>query len=536
VAERTIPSHGSSWGRCWLEGAGAAILLSPGLLWSELSRTHIDLYHRLLPLTTVQRALAIDLIVLSLGAMVVIRLLDRTASPSRGAHRGGRLVVLVWALWFGLLAARAVAGAMVAQVLSWQQITTGRVFLLTVVVGGLVWLVSARGWEQMVKVVRFATLLLGFCIFWMIPVLLSGSLVHQPWDQPSFRKTVQSGDSQHPRIVWLLFDEMSYEQVFAHRWPDLELPNLDRLRAESVTFSDIRPDGYFTEDVIPSLLLGQPIEQVRGTPAGWMIYQSRHKGPWLRFDGNQTLFADAEREGWTTGAIGSYNPYCRLLKDQLDFCWMDLPALPDHFSRTQSTLGNVLAPLAANGSRMFSGHERVESSSSLDSIGAVQAGDAQIGDAQIDLCFVHLPLPHPPGAYDRRTGKIGPTGSYIDNLALSDGILGQMLADIAASPAAGRTTVVLSSDHSWRTFLWRHAFGWTREDELAFALQGSHFEPRPMLMVRFPGETSAAEINRPVPLLAMHDLIEKLMAGQIGNPQQLESWAEHQRDYGAAAK
>lgn len=520
MADPVVP-RGSSWARCWLEGAGAAILLAPGLLWSELSRTHIDLYHRLLPLTTVQRALAVDLVALSLLAMIVIRLLDPLRSKSRP-------LLLLWALWFALLAARLVAGLIVAQLLWWQQITTLRVFLLVLVLALFVWLLSPRVWSRTVQVLRFGILLLGFCIFWMVPMLVSASLVHQPWDQPSFQKPLAAAPAAHPRIVWLLFDEMSYDQVFGHRWPGLQLPSLDRLRAESVTFSAIQPDGYFTEDVIPSLLLGQPIDDVRGTPSGWMIYRSGKQAPWRRFDGTQTLFEDALRAGWTTGAIGSWNPYCRILQDQLDFCWMDMPPLPDHLSRSRSTFGNVLAPLAANWTRLSSGHAVPPSgsASSLDSLGAVRAARALIADPQIDLCFLHLPLPHPPGDYNRTTGKIGPGGSYIDNLALSDRILGQLLTDIAQTPAAGRTTLLLSSDHSWRTFIWRDSFGWTHEDELAS--DHGKFDPRPMLMVRFPGQTTAAGVSRPVPLLAMHDLIEKMIAGQIGNRQQLETWAAQQ--------
>jgi hypothetical protein len=531
VADPLVPRR-ASWARCWLEGAGAAILLCPGLLWTELSRTHIDLYHRLLPLTTVQRALAVDLVALSLLAMVVIRLLDRVPSNRVGSRfAGGRSpMLLLWALWLALLAARAVAGLIVAQVLWWQQITTARVFLLALLLALLLWLISARAWKRTVQAVRFGILLLGFCIFWMVPLLISASLVHQPWDQPSFQKPLAAAPAAHPRIVWLLFDEMSYQQVFGHRWPGLELPNLDRLRTESVTFSSIQPDGYFTEDVIPSLLLGKPIDEVRATSSGWMIYRSGTHGSWRRFDGNQTLFQDALRIGWTTGAIGSYNPYCRILKDQLDFCWMDMPPLPDHLSRSRSTVGNVLAPLAANWQRISADQAHVPASgsaSSLDTLGAVRAANALIADPQIDICFVHLPLPHPPGDYNRITGKIGAAGSYIDNLALSDRILGQLLTDIAQSPAASRTTLLLSSDHSWRTWIWRNSFGWTHEDEVAS--DHGQFDPRPMLMVRFPGQTSSIEVSHPVPLLGIHDLIEKSMAGQIGNPQQLQSWAAQQQ-------
>jgi hypothetical protein len=506
-------------------------LLAPGLLWTELSQTHIDQYHRLLPLTTVARALAVDLAGLSLLAMVVVRVLERLSSAGDGAgadenRRGAG--ALLWALWFGLLAARAIASLIVSQVLWWQQITTGRAFLVVAGLLLILWLASPHWYGLAIRATRFGSLLVGFCIFWMIPVLVAAGLAHQPWDQAEFKKPLPAATAPHPRVIWLLFDEMSYDQVFVHRYPGLELPNLDKLRGESVTFSDVEPDGFFTEDVIPSIFLGDPINRVRATISGWMLYRTARHTPWQRFDGSRTLFADARRAGWTTGAIGEYNPYCRILQGQLDFCWMGLPPLPDHFSRDKSTLENVGAPLAADWDRVF-GHKAAvtpSGNSPLDELGAVRAGDALIGDQEIDLCFVHLPLPHPPGRYNRKTGRIGPGGSYIDNLALSDRILGQMLAGIAASGAEERTTVILSSDHSWRVGLWRDSYGWTEEDELASG--HGHFDPQPMLMVRFPGETATETISRPVPLLAIHDMVERMLAGEMGDPQQLEAWAEKQ--------
>ncbi len=472
-------------------------------------------------------ALAVDLAALSLLAMVVVHVLERLSGSTEPRRSAG---VVLWALWFGLLAARAVAGAIVAQVLWWQQITTGRAFLVVAGLLVILWLASVRGYFWTVRVLRFGTLLVGFCIFWMIPALVAAGFAHQARDQEEFQKPLPAATTPHQRVVWLLFDEMSYDQVFVHRFPGLELPNLDKLRGESVTFSDVEPDGFFTEDVIPSIFLGEPINQVRATASGWMLYRTAKQAPWQRFDGNRTLFADARRAGWTTGAIGEYNPYCRILKDQLDFCWMDLPPLPDHFSRDKSTLQNVAAPLVADWQRVF-GHGSAAAvapagSTPLDELGAVRAGDALIGDREVDLCFVHLPLPHPPGHYNRKTRRIELGGSYIDNLALSDRILGQMMDDIAASGAEGRTTVILSSDHSWRVGLWRNSYGWTKEDELASS--HGHFDPKPMLMVRFPGETAAETIGRPVPLLAIHDLVEPMMAGAMGDSQQLEAWAEKQ--------
>jgi arylsulfatase A-like enzyme len=158
--------------------------------------------------------------------------------------------------------------------------------------------------------------------------------------------------------------------------------------------------------------------------------------------------------------------------------------------------------------------------------GMIAAARQLVQDQNIDFAFVHLYLPHPPGFYDRRNGRVAAGGSYIDNLALADRSLGNLLQTLAATPGADKTTLILSSDHSWRVSLWRDTFGWTKEDELASG--HGHFDPRPMLMVRFPGETNAVGISRPVPLLAMHNLIEQMMAGRIENPQQLAAWAGRQ--------
>jgi hypothetical protein len=360
----------------------------------------------------------------------------------------------------------------------------------------------------------------------MVPTLVAAGTRRQPYDVQSFEKAMAAPEPGHRRIVWLLFDGMSYDQVFDHRWPGLAMLNFDRLRSQSATFSSVRPDGRFTEDVVPSLLMGVPILETRATSDGWLLYRSHRQSAWRRFDGSTTLFADAHREGWTTGVTGWYNPYCRLLRDQLDSCWMDLLPLPDHFSRDKSTAGNLLGLLPSVDPAEVPAPPSQPGDSPLNEIAEIPAVDRMIADEKIDLVFVHLPMPHPPGRYDRRSGRIGDGGSYIDNLALSDRILRRLLADVGRTEAASRTTVIVSSDHSWRVWLWRDTFGWSTEDEEAS--DHGEFDPRPMLMVRFPGETTAAGVSRPVRLLAMHDLVERMMAGEIGSNAQLEAWASRQ--------
>jgi hypothetical protein len=524
LRESASSQPGTSWPRAWLEAAGASLLLAPGLIWNQLSPTHLDLYHRLLPITAVVRVLVLDVLVLWLLAVLALRAIERLTGTNNSQRRTFR--TLLWALWLGLLASRLIAGLILAQLLSWQELSAGRAFALTAGILLLIWLLTPRTYLIAVRGLRFVALLFGFCIFWALPMLVMAGFAHQPHDQAEFQKPVPPAAAPHPRIVWLLFDELSYDQLFDHRWPGLDLPNFDRLRTQSVTFSAMEPDGYFTERIIPSLFLGKPIVDARSTEAGALRYQSAKGAPWQAFDENATLFADARRQGWTTGISGDYNPYCRMLPNQLDSCTMRLIVFGEHLSRDKSTWGNFIAPGHAALARTL--HQPYEPAPSEAEVFASMMTSARqlVTNDAIDLAFVHLYLPHPPGFYDRKTGRVLIGGSYIDNLALADRSLADLVSALGETPSAHQTTLVISSDHSWRVGIWRHGFGWTKEDEAA-SRQGQ-FDPRPTLMVRFPDESSPADVSHPVPLLAMHDIIERMITKEINSPQQLTTWAAQQ--------
>ena len=525
-AHSTNSDHGSS-ARFVLEAAGAALLLAPGYIWNQLSQTHLDLYHRLLPITSVVRALTIDVVVLWVVAVLVLRALEWLAARSSEPPVDRRsLGLLVWLLWLGFLAARITAGLILAQLVAWQQLSAARVFLAMASLLFALWLINPRIYLLAVRGLRFVVLLFGFSIAWALPMLALAGFAHQPHDVAEFRNPIPAPTAPHRRIVWLLFDELSYDQVFDHRWPGLDLSNFDRLRSQSVTFSDMRPDGYYTERIIPSLFLGKPIFDARSTQAGDLLFQSTKGASWQNFDPNATLFSDARRAGWTTGISGDYNPYCRMLRNQLDTCAQRLIVFGEHLSRDKSTWQNFTAPVEANLARAQ--HKPFEPAPSQAQIFAnmIDSARSLVTDDTIDFAFVHLYLPHPPGFYDRKTGRVLVGGSYIDNLALADRSLAGLLQALAQTPSASQTTLIVSSDHGWRVGIWRHAFGWTGEDELASG--HGRFDPRPVLIVRFPGETSSATVSRAVPLLSLHDMIQHMLAGQLGDPQQLTTWAAQQ--------
>ena len=48
-------------------------------------------------------------------------------------------------------------------------------------------------------------------------------------------------------------------------------------------------------------------------------------------------------------------------------------------------------------------------------------------DQRIRFAFLHMPIPHPPGIYDRTTHQLSSHGDYLDNLVLADETLGALM-------------------------------------------------------------------------------------------------------------
>ena len=70
---------------------------------------------------------------------------------------------------------------------------------------------------------------------------------------------------------------------------------------------------------------------------------------------------------------------------------------------------------------------------------------ALIENNQVRFVFLHLPVPHPPGIYDRQRHLLRSGGTYLDNMVLADDSLGELLQEIDATPSASQTTVIVSS-------------------------------------------------------------------------------------------
>lgn len=514
--------------RTVLEAVGAALLLLP-YFFVPLVPDNLALYHHGLPVTHLIAGYLIDLLgvfALVLGFLIAVELLPPL--PRR----------LLLALFTGVILWRSVdfvtqiLGTIQQPILFWDSVRLPTGIAICLLAGALA-CVAPGVLKPVEQAVRFIAAAFALSAIWIVPGLIHIALAHpsQP-DTPAVQLSAQNNSGSNRRIVWILFDELSFDQTFDHPAPGVQLPNLDRLREQSVSFSRLTPVGYLTDHIIPSLFLGRRIDRVRSTVDGDLQYTDEAGNRWIAFDSNATLFAVARRNGWSTGIDGWYNPYCHILAQVLDSCSWEPVAAAAPFLQTEvygaseskSALANaavlpnaVLEKLAGTANPQANGHLQEYNH-------IMERTQALIGNQQIRFVFLHLNVPHPPGIFNRRKHLIRAGGTYLDNLVLADDTLGTLLQEIDATPSAVRTTVIVSSDHSWRVPMWRPTTGWSAEEERA---SGGRFDDRPVLLIHFPGQTSGVDVNSPLPELIEHDIIAGMLQGQISSPNDLAAFLAH---------
>jgi len=397
-------------------------------------------------------------------------------------------------------------------------------FLLGLVLALGLAMAAPRLTNAMRHVSRAALALFGFSTLWIVPYQWHLAAAGATPDRNSFTSAaVQVQHKPHSRLIWILLDELSYDQAFDHHPAGVNLPNLDHFRATSFSFGDVEPIGYYTDRIIPSILIGRPIHEIRSTLQGSLQYVDEEQHRWVDFDPKQSLFALARANGWSTGVAGDYNPYCRMFEAELDSCfWEPMNKLPLQVSMDPendtvlgdalSLPGNYLARIKPKGSSW-----RGDSAEALRDL--LPRAQQLIADDHIDFLFLHFLVPHPPGFYNRKTHTLGAGGDYLDNLVLADNLLGELMKQIEQTPSNEPTTIIVSSDHSWRVPLWKSTIFWNEEDERA---TGGHFDTRPVLLVHFPGQKEGKDIETAESEMALHDMITQILEGKVAEAADFE--------------
>jgi len=157
-------------------------------------------------------------------------------------------------------------------------------------------------------------------LFGLFPQLLHIALAHQPLQSPALASPTglqRSGSDR--RIIWILFDELSYHQTFDHPAPGIEVPNFNDCVTGDIVQS-AEPAGFLYRSHHSILVLGKPIDQIRSTINGELWYRDQVQQRWFWLRSKATLFALAQRNGWNTGnrwLVHSLLPHARSCGQQM---------------------------------------------------------------------------------------------------------------------------------------------------------------------------------------------------------------------------
>jgi hypothetical protein len=359
-----------------------------------------------------------------------------------------------------------------------------------------------------------SSLFAGMVVFAMVMTWQLGRAVFWKPGPQSFASVLPAAPANRPRLIWILFDELAYKPTFEARDASLAMPNFDRLRQESTSYSQVTPIAYRTTRAVPSLLLGQAVTDVEYTADNRYMVQIADDPHWKLFDAQASLFGEAKRKGVSTSIVGWYIAYCPVFVGVASDCYWSNEDAQDRGPtlESKSFVDNVWFPLrlmmeqAVSPARAWADDADWNALGHIASVQDVQ--DHALGmlaTSQADILYLHLPAPHPPAFWDRKTGKFSEGGSYLDSLAYSDRLLGKILDIVEAQPRWSATTLIVQGDHSWRTHMWRPLPGWSAEDE-RISNRGA-WDDRPVLLIHTPGQQSPLTVSSPTSVLSVHNVV-----------------------------
>ncbi|HEV3468905.1 MAG TPA: alkaline phosphatase family protein [Pyrinomonadaceae bacterium] len=271
----------------------------------------------------------------------------------------------------------------------------------------------------------------------------------------------QPGRVAGARVVWIVFDELDQRAAFGARPAGLELPELDRLRRESVFAERALPPSSDTLFSMPSLISGQQIDWAMPLRPNELMVTARENREPVAWGAQPNVFAEARAAGADTAVVGWYHPYCRVIGASLSSCFWE--PVVDEISplRGRPRLGKSMAHWATLTLFRVPGAFRLlepwyETGRRQDHIAEygniMERAREAVKERGFGLTLLHFPIPHHPFIYDRARGSLSArtVNEYADNLALTDRTLGKLRRDMEEAGLWDETVVIVSSDHWWR--------------------------------------------------------------------------------------
>ena len=327
------------------------------------------------------------------------------------------------------------------------------------------------------------------------------------------------------RVLWILFDEWDKTLTFDERPAGLHLPELDRFRAESLSAQSAFAPAFFTIISVPSLLTGKLYVDTRRDGPSEMLMTYRRDGAPDLLSQQSTVFTEARKSGINAAAAGWYLPYGRLF-DGLSYGFRPTddepePTLAQHMWEPVHAYLVALPLVKRLGiARTTAEVNAIAHERTYHEVAAVARRLAS--DSSFGMVFLHMSVPHSPFIYDSESGQFSTRRSttYIDGLALVDRTLGEIRQRMEQSGTWDTTTVLLSSDHPFRTKLWTVP---TQFRGRPVEVHQSHTVP---FLLKLAGSRQAVEYTKPLQTIVTKDLLSAVLNGKVTTPEQAAVWLD----------
>jgi hypothetical protein len=457
-----------------------------------LFRADRDFYNRLLLGTPTLVALIANVVTLALVGLVLVEVIRRARPP---IVRRLAAVAAAGMLVIGLNFARMTY----VPVAVWTD-AIGRSGLVAIVIATLV---AAVGWPRVaLRAVRSIALIAS--PIGVLAVLLAGWMFLELAAGPVWRRVdpapLKTSAPSLRRVVWLVFEELDQKLTFEERPPGLELPELDRLRRESLYADAARPPAGTTEVSMAALITGRPVVAVLPvTPNDAELTMA--DGKTVFWSAHPSVFSRARVFGYDGAVVGWQLPYPRVLGASLGAAeWRPSAA----YEQTRGvTVGDALLNQWASLAPPV--HVRRLSAERLAELGELAMRAAT--DGRFGIVLLHLPLPRPPGVYDRATGRLtswnftGAEAESLDNLALVDRVMGELRRGLVNARLGDRTWIVVSSNR-----------------------RSPAVDHRVPFLVRSPDGGPATHVDGAFNTLGTQDLVLAILRGSITDTVEAATW------------
>ena len=358
-----------------------------------------------------------------------------------------------------------------------------------------------------------------------------------------------AGKNPASRVVWLLFDEFDQHLAFDERPAGLQLPELDRLRSESLIANRVLQTASATVIAVPSLLSGQAFELTQPMDARTLWVKQQGSQTFWDWRDQSNVFQQARRWGANTSLIGWQLPYCRLLGDSLVHCFEQPGGHPANalLREIQASEEGVWANVGflfymqlQNLIDLFRPAEEALSPDIRDAfvqrrqlrqfLAIRDRAYREIADPQMDFVFVHFPTPHMFAIYDRHRADFAlrPDTTYLDNLALVDRTVGEVRRSLEKAGLWESTALMITSDHALRPAMWHGRYNWPPAFERLIGPGASRTVPFILKLAR---QHQGLVYEPSITNVSAAQLSVAALSGEVATPQQAVAWLTRQSSH-----